>query len=46
MKVGISSNTHYEILEGLKEGEEIVIGNYKALSKLLKHNMKVNVFKN
>lgn len=44
VKVGISSNTHYQVLEGLKEGEEIVIGNYKALSKILNHNMKVSVF--
>jgi len=43
VKVGISSNTHYEVLEGLSHGEEIVIGNYKALSKLLEHNMRVKV---
>jgi HlyD family secretion protein len=43
VKVGISSNTHYEVLEGLSQGEEIVIGNYKALSKLLEHNMRVKV---
>ena len=33
MKVGISSDTHYELLSGLDEGEEIVTGSYKAISK-------------
>ena len=43
--VGASSETHYEILSGLKENEEIVIGNYKAVSKDLTHNMQVNTKK-
>lgn len=34
--LGISSDTHYEILSGLALDEEIVIGNYKAVSKELK----------
>ena len=46
IKVGISSNTHYHVIEGVKEGEEVVIGSYKAISKLLKHNMQVSVFEN
>jgi len=33
VKIGISSDTHYEILSGLEEGEEIVIGNYRAVSR-------------
>lgn len=33
VKIGISSDTHYEILNGLDEGEEIVIGNYRAVSR-------------
>ena len=33
---GISSDTHFEIVSGLEEGEEIVVGSYKAVSKDLK----------
>ncbi|MBA7616290.1 MAG: efflux RND transporter periplasmic adaptor subunit [Calditrichaeota bacterium] len=33
VKIGISSDTHYEILSGLEEGDEIVVGNYRAVSK-------------
>ncbi len=33
VKIGISSDTHYEILSGLEPGEEIVVGNYQAVSK-------------
>ena len=33
VKIGISSDTHYEILSGLETGEEIVVGNYRAVSK-------------
>ncbi len=33
VKIGISSDTHYEILSGLEAGEEIVVGNYRAVSK-------------
>ena len=35
--VGISSDTHYEIVDGLEEGEKIVTGSYKAISRDLKH---------
>ena len=41
VKVGISSETDYEIISGLAEGDEIVIGNYKAISRELKHNTLV-----
>ncbi|MCH8327179.1 MAG: efflux RND transporter periplasmic adaptor subunit [Candidatus Marinimicrobia bacterium] len=34
--LGISSDTHYEIISGLAVDEEIVVGNYKAVSKELK----------
>jgi len=43
VKVGISSETDYEIISGLAEGDEIVIGNYKAISRELKHNALVKV---
>lgn len=38
IKFGISSNTHYEVLDGLNDDEEIVIGSYRAISKDLSHN--------
>jgi HlyD family secretion protein len=45
VKVGISSDTHYELISGLAEGEEIVIGSYKAISKDLAHNKTVKTGK-
>ena len=45
VKVGISSDTHYELLSGLNEGEEIVTGSYKAISKDLSHNKIVTMGK-
>lgn len=41
VKIGISSDTHYEILTGLEMGEEIVIGNYRAVSKDLRDSSLV-----
>ncbi len=35
VKRGISDDSHYEILEGLTEGQEIITGNFKAISKEL-----------
>ena len=46
VKVGISSETDYEIISGLDEGDEIVIGNYKAISRELKHKALVKVQSN
>ena len=43
--VGISSETHYELINGLEENDLIVIGNYKAVSKELKHNIQVSTEK-
>ncbi len=43
LKLGISSETHYEVISGLEEGEEIVVGSYKAISKDLAHNMEISV---
>ncbi len=45
VKVGISSDTHYELLSGLNEGESIVTGTYKAISKDLSHNKIVTMGK-
>jgi len=38
IKVGISSDTKFEIISGLEVGEEIITGSYKAISKELKHD--------
>jgi HlyD family secretion protein len=38
---GISDDTHIEITEGLKGGEEIVTGGYKAISRELEDDKKV-----
>lgn len=41
LEVGISSETHYEVVSGLEEGSEIVVGSYRAISKDLSHNRAV-----
>lgn len=41
IKVGISSETHYEVLNGLEEGDEIVTGSYRAISRDLSHNSQI-----
>lgn len=41
VKVGISSDTKFEIIDGLEPGEEIVVGSYKAISKDLNHNSAI-----
>ena len=38
---GIQSETHIQILEGLAEGEQVVIGNYRAISKDLENGSTV-----
>ena len=44
VKVGISSETHYEIKSGIREGDRIVTGSFKAISKDLEHNSAVEFF--
>ncbi len=41
VKLGISSDTHYEVLSGLEAGEEIVVGNYRAVSKELQDKSRI-----
>ncbi len=41
VKTGIQDNTYIRILSGLKEGQEIIVGPYSAVSKLLKEGDKV-----
>jgi len=43
VKVGISSETHYEVLSGLQEGDEVITGSYKAISRELEHNSPISV---
>ncbi len=43
VKTGISSDVEIEILSGLTEGQEVVTGSYRALSKSLKEGSKVKV---
>jgi HlyD family secretion protein len=42
VKPGIMGETEIEILSGLKEGDEIVVGSYKTL-RTLKHEAKIKV---
>ncbi|MDY0104214.1 MAG: biotin/lipoyl-binding protein [Lentimicrobium sp.] len=43
VKTGIQDNTSIQILEGLKEGDEVISGPYRAVSKTLKVDDKVKV---
>lgn len=45
VKIGISSDTHFEIIKGLEEGEEIVVGSYKAISKELEDDSPLKITK-
>jgi HlyD family secretion protein len=42
VRTGIQSDTHIEILDGLAEGERIVVGSYRAISKDLRDGMPVS----
>ena len=41
VKIGISDDTHWEIVEGLEEGQEVVSGGYKAISRELEDGKAV-----
>lgn len=41
VKLGISDDDYWEITEGLEEGVEIVVGNYRAINRDLKDGMKI-----
>ena len=46
VKIGISDDTYLEIKKGgIKQGEKVVIGPYRAISKELKHGSKIIVKK-
>ena len=43
VETGISDNTHIQILNGVREGDEIVTGNYRVLSRELQEGDKIKV---
>lgn len=43
VKTGIQDDKMIQILEGLKEGEELISGPYTAVSKILKHGEAIEV---
>jgi HlyD family secretion protein len=43
VKRGIADDDYVEILDGLKEGDEVVSGGYKAISRELEEGKKVMV---
>lgn len=43
VKLGISDDTHYAILSGIEEGEQVITSPYKAINKTLKNGDKVTV---
>ena len=43
VKTGIQDIYNIEIREGISEGDQVVVGPYSALSKTLRHGMKVKV---
>ena len=45
VKTGVQDNNYFEILEGLKEGEEVVVAPYRAISKKLKNHQPVEKVK-
>lgn len=42
VKIGICDDNYWEITDGLTNGEEIVVGGYKAISKDLSDGTKIN----
>jgi HlyD family secretion protein len=42
VKIGISDDDYWEITDGLTEGEEIVTGNYSAISRSLDDGKKIS----
>jgi len=43
VKLGISDDTHYSITTGVEEGQEVITGPFKVLSKSLKNGDKITV---
>jgi len=45
VKTGVQDNNYFEILEGLNEGDEVVVAPYRAISKKLKNHQPVEKVK-
>ena len=45
VKTGITGETEIEILDGVKEGETVITGSYRILSKEVKHDSQIKVEK-
>ena len=45
VKTGISDDTYMEIKKGLQEGENVIVGPYRAISKELEDSSKVRIIK-
>ncbi len=43
VKTGISDDAYIEIIEGINEGDEVIKGGFKAISKELEDNSKIKV---
>ncbi|PWB68472.1 MAG: efflux RND transporter periplasmic adaptor subunit [Holophagae bacterium] len=43
VKTGIQSDTHIEILEGLAESDQVVVGSYRAISRDLRDGVAVEI---
>ncbi len=43
VQTGIQSDTHIEIVKGLEEGEQVVTGSYRMISRDLQHGAEVTV---
>ncbi|MHB2150423.1 efflux RND transporter periplasmic adaptor subunit [Calditrichota bacterium LG25] len=43
VKLGISDDTHYAVLSGLQEGDEVITGPFRVLTKTLKNGQAVRV---
>jgi HlyD family secretion protein len=43
VEIGISSDTHFEITEGIEQGEEIVVSPYDAISKKLEEGSLLKI---
>ncbi|RMG65009.1 MAG: efflux RND transporter periplasmic adaptor subunit [Calditrichaeota bacterium] len=43
VKLGLSNDSYYEVLSGVEEGEAVVTGPYKILSRTLKDGQRVKV---
>jgi HlyD family secretion protein len=41
VKIGISDETHWEIIDGLKESDEVITGGFRAISRELEDGKKI-----